>query len=133
MMKSHVQTFLKFGLIGLLTAGIYFSVMWVADSLLGFGYFLAVTAAYVAATSFQFNANRQFTFRASAEGQHKQIRRYLVLLAINYIVTVLIVSICVERLGLSAYIGVCVSVLVTVFVGYCLSHFWVFKNRKIRE
>ena len=104
-----------------------------ADSILGLGYFISVTAAYVTAILFQFNANRLFTFRASEKAQHIQLLRYLVLLAINYIITILIVSICVETLGLSAYVGVGVSVLITVFIGYCLSHFWVFKNRKIRE
>lgn len=128
MMQKHIQLFLKFGLIGLLTAAIYFTVMWATDSLLGVSYLFAVTAAYVTATFFQFNANRRFTFRASNEAQHKQLPRYLALLVINYFVTILIVGFCVENVGLSAYVGVCISVLVTVFIGYYLSHFWVFKK-----
>lgn len=122
-----MRSFFKFGFIGLLTAAVYFSVMLVVDSLLGLGYLFGVSAAYGTATFFQFNANRCFTFQASHEAQHKQLPRYLALVAINYFVTLLIVSFCVERIGLSAYIGVCISVLATVFIGYYLSHFWVFK------
>lgn len=126
-LKKHAPFIFKFWTVGLLTAIIYFSIMWLAQDVLGRGYLIAVSVAYVISTAFHFFANRHFTFGAAVEAKHRQIFKYLILLLINYSLTIAIVTVCVEKFGLSAYSGVIASVLVTVFVGYFLSHSWVFK------
>jgi putative flippase GtrA len=123
----HFLTFIKFGLVGFTTAAIYFLVMWALDEILAIQYIVAVSFAYFVSTVFQFLANRHFTFDA-AHGQHgRQIFRYVLMWFINYLITILVVRLFVETLHLSPYIGVCVSVLFTMCVGYILGRFWVFK------
>lgn len=125
--SSHLLSFVKFGMVGATTAAIYFLVMWLADSMLGLNYIASVSVAYFFSTVFHFLANRHFTFGAAKERQHQQILRYLVMWVLNYLITIAIVGFCVEKLRLSAYWGVCISVVFTVLIGYLLSHYWVFK------
>jgi putative flippase GtrA len=99
------------------------------DSVLGFNfkYIVVVSLAYVVSTIFHFLANRYFTFGAVKERHRDQLFRYMVMWSINYLITIAIVSICVEQFQFSPYIGVCVSVVFTMFIGYFLARYWVFK------
>lgn len=124
---AHIIQFAKFGVVGTVTAAIYFLGMWVADFIFGFNYIAAVSVAYFVSTTFHFLANRHFTFRAAKEPHGYQIIRYLVMWVLNYLITIVVVSVCVERFLLSPYIGVCISVVFTVFIGYVLARYWVFK------
>lgn len=114
-------------MVGAATAVIYFFVMWVADSILAFNYIAAVSVAYFISTIFHFLANRHFTFGAVKERHGHQLIRYLVMWILNYLITLAVVGVCVERFLLSPYIGVCVSVAFTMFTGYVLARYWVFK------
>lgn len=126
-LDAHILPFAKFGIVGAITAAIYFLVMWVADSIFGFNYIAAVSVAYFVSTVFHFLANRHFTFGAIKEQHGYQIIRYLVMWVLNYLITIVVVSVCVERFLLSPYIGVCISVVFTVFIGYVLARYWIFK------
>lgn len=128
--SSHVLAFAKFGLVGATTAGIYFFVLWGADSVLGFNYILAVSAAYVISTAFHFLANRHFTFAAIDDKRTSQLVRYSAMWVFNYLITIVVVSVCVERYLLSPYVGVCISVLFTMITGYILARYWVFKIKE---
>jgi putative flippase GtrA len=100
--------------------------MWLADAILGLPYIVAVSLAYFVSTVFHFLANRHFTF-AAAHGRHNsQISRYLLMCFINYLITILVVGLSVERFQFSPYIGVCVSVMFTMCIGYVLGRYWVF-------
>ena len=128
--NSHLLAFVKFGLVGVTTALIYFLIMWLSDAVLRFPYRGSVSLAYLVSTVFHFLASRHFTF-AAAPGRHRsQIARYLLMWFINYLITILVVGLCVERFYLSPYIGICVSVLFTMCVGYVLGRYWVFKVKE---
>ena len=129
----HLLVFLKFGLVGVTTAVIYFLVMWFSDEILGIQYTVAVSLAYVVSTLFHFLANRHFTFGADHGHRKSQIVRYLIMWIINYLITMLVVGLSVETIHLSPYIGVCVSVLFTMCVGYILGRYWVFKLKEETE
>ncbi|MEX3916234.1 GtrA family protein [Paraburkholderia sp. BR10872] len=129
LLSDHFFALAKFGIVGAITAAIYFLVMWIANSLIGLHYLISITAAYIASTTFHFFANRHFTFGAVDESHSNQLLRYLVMWGVNYVITIIIVSLCVKDFGLSPYIGVCISVFVTVMTGYLFSRFWVFRVR----
>lgn len=116
-------------MVGATTAAIYFLIMWVSYSILYLNYITAVSVAYIFSTAFHFLANRHFTFGAIDGRQGQQILRYLVMWVINYCLTLFIVGICVEKLLLSPYLGVCISVIFTVFTGYFFARYWIFKVR----
>lgn len=124
---SHFLAFAKFGIVGTVTAAIYFLAMWIADTQLRLNYIAAVSIAYFVSTAFHFLANRHFTFRAAKERHGNQMLRYIAMWVLNYLITIVIISVCVERFQLSPYLGVCISVVFTVFTGYFLARYWVFK------
>lgn len=128
-LSSHAGAFARFGTVGAVTAAIYFLVMWFANSILRTNYIAAVSVAYFVSTAFHYLANRHFTFRATEEPHGDQIIRYLAMWIFNYLITIVIVGVCVERFLLSPYIGVCVSVVFTVLTGYVLARYWIFKVR----
>jgi putative flippase GtrA len=127
---SYFFSVTKYGIIGATTAAIYFLVMWVADSILGFKYIAAVSIAYIISTTFHFFANKHFTFSALNERQVHQLIRYIVMCSCNYLITIIVVGVCVNRFFLSPYIGVSVSVVFTMLTGYVLSRYWVFKTKR---
>lgn len=129
-MRYFFLTLSKFSFVGLATAAIYFFIMWVTLDNLEFNYLISISLAYLIASGFHFLANRYFTFNAKYGRRDIQLFRYIVLWIINYIITMFVVNRSVEYFGLPIYVGVCASVLVTVFIGYFLSRYWVFKIKK---
>ena len=127
--KRSFLPFAKFGLVGSITAVIYFMLMWGSDLLFDLPYILAVSLAYFGSTLFHFLANRHFTFSAIDGYPSVQMFRYLIMWCIIYLITILVVGLCFELFHLSPYMGVCVSVLLTMCVGYFLSRYWVFESK----
>lgn len=106
-----------------------FPILGVNNDILDFNfkYIVVVSLAYVVSTIFHFLANRHFTFGAVKEGHGDQLFRYMVMWTINYLITIVIVSICVEQFQFSPYIGVFSSIAFTMFISYILARYWVFK------
>jgi putative flippase GtrA len=95
------------------------------------GYLSVVTLAFIFSTTFHFLANRSYTFNSHSRSIARQLFRYVVLIVINYLITILVVRYSVEILHFHPYLGVLMSTFLTVMVGYILSHFWVFNERGV--
>jgi putative flippase GtrA len=132
-LKSQLLAFARFGLVGATTAAIYFFVMWFGDAILGLRYIAFVTLAYSLSTVFHFLANRLFTFSAARARLKSQITRYIIMFLVNYLITILVVGLCVEKLHMSPYTVIIISVFLTMCVGYILGSYWVFKVGKEAE
>lgn len=113
--------------VGALTAVIYFSLFALCWDVLQINYKAAVTVAYLTSVVFQFLSNRNLTFKSNGHIAGQSIK-FIVLLCINYIITIAIVTGVVSQLKLSPYVGVLASVMVTVFIGFFLSKYWVYKK-----
>lgn len=122
-----------FPLVGALTAILYFSLF----SLLWYGfkihYGIAVSIAYLTSATFQFFANQRYTFQNREKRWHKifyQMVRYVIMVLINYVITLAVVYFVVEVLRFSPPVGVVVTVGITVFSSYLLSRYWVFSSKE---
>lgn len=104
--------------------GTVFAVLW---DLAHLGRTAAVSAAYAAAVLFHFFTNRRFTFRAHGGGLGSHAIRYLVMVAVNYGITLAVMELAVSGLSLSPYGGVVLATGATFLTGYLLSRFWVFR------
>ena len=127
---SFFKPFIKYGIVGASTALIYFALMWILDVFFGFTYFIVITLAYLIATIFHFFLNKYFTFNVSEGFFYRQITRYFIILILNYVITLFIVTICVKIFHLSPYLGVCFSLLITMFLGFILGRYWIFESKK---
>jgi len=107
---------------------IYIASIALAVKIFNSDYRIGVSVAYLIAITFHFCANRMFTFRATNDNLVDQSIRYVVILILNYLITLIVVSFCVGSLGFSPYIGAVFAIVLTVGVGYFASKFWVFSE-----
>lgn len=127
--SSEIWAFLLFAIVGLATAGVNFIALALLLEMLKLDYRVAVSVAYIAGVVFHFVANKSITFKQrNLIDIHNQIARYLVLVAINYLLTIAIVIFVVEVLVFAPYMGLLLSMGATIVTGYLLSRFWVFKR-----
>ncbi len=116
----------KFLTVGGLAAGINFLVFGLCFNGLHWHYQWSVSVSYVASVLFHFNANRIFTFKSHGSEFGKHVMRYLVMVLINYLLTLLVMHLVVSGLHWLPYIGVALSIAATVGGGYLMSNYWVF-------
>jgi len=120
------KPFLIFYLIfGAITAGIYFSVFTIFYEYFHLNYNIAISIAYMLAVTFHFIVNRRVTFKAHGHALNRQLLKYLVMLGINYGITLLVMYIIVY-FSLSPYLGMVFSIGVTIVSGYLIAKIWVF-------
>jgi putative flippase GtrA len=124
--KANGRSMLLFPIIGALTAVVYFSLFNLMWYLLNIDYRIAVSIAYVTAATFQFFANRNLTFRSCGHRVLFQMIKYVVMVLINYVITMIVVHFVVEVLKLPPPVGVVAAIATTVVSGYLLSRYWVF-------
>jgi len=127
--EFEYRKYLKFASVGAATAGIYFSILALLLEIIKTDYKLGVSVAYTVSVVFQFLANKYFTFESRSKNIAHQFSRFLVLLLLNYVLTMLIVRYVVENLGFNPYIGVAASVPVIFVTGFVLSRYWIYTDK----
>ncbi len=126
--KFLSQRFLTYLIVGGLTFLLYFGFITLTVGMFHLDYRVGVSIAYVFAVSFHFLANRMFTFQATHDRLISQSIRYVGVLAVNYLITMIVVTFFVGRLGLTPYLSAAFAIVITVGVGYFASKFWVFRK-----
>lgn len=126
--QEHYQTLISFFMVGALSAVVNITIFSLIYDLINLNYQIAVSIAYILAVVVHYLANRKFTFKNKDQDYLKQISKYLIMIAINYFITLEIVKCVVEVFHLSPYLGIIASIGGTVITGYILSRFWVFKT-----
>ncbi|MBB3457294.1 putative flippase GtrA [Rhizobium sp. BK313] len=121
---------IKYFLVGALTAALYFSVLFLTVTVLHLHHVVAVSISYFCAIAFHFSANKIFTFRSRSPKILMEALRYICLVVVNYIITLIVVYIVVDVSGQSTYLGVGVAVAVTVGLGYGVTKLWVFQHSR---
>jgi putative flippase GtrA len=117
-----------FLLVGAVTATLYFALLAFLLEVVRTEYRVAVSVSYIIVNIFQFFSNRILTFKAAREPKIDQMVRYLVALALNYLITLAVVTSGVEILRLTPYWSVLIALLITTPVGFILSRNWVFQR-----
>ena len=117
-----------FIIVGTLCAGVHLSSFQLLWKIAHVHYQVAVSIAYVLSVLVHFFANRQVVFKNHTTELAVQLPRYIFMLAINYLVTLLVVSVAVEILSLQPIVGIVLAIGCTVNVSYLLSRFWVFRS-----
>ena len=130
--KMQLLSLLKFGLVGGLTAAIFFLVMWIALNLFFVGNLYAVSAGYFISTLFHYLANKHITFVDKSGYGISEVLRYAVVWFVNYCLTLGIVGFCNEVFGTNPYIAVLLSLFLTTSMSFLLLRYWVFNSKKER-
>lgn len=124
---NNCKQFFLFLLVGSLSAIVNFFTFFCTFHLLNLDYRFSVSVAYILSVMTHFLGNRYFTFQSHHEPSFSQIKRYMVLLLVNYCLTLAIVTTSVAILHLSPYLGIVLAIAFTVGIGFIISKTYVFK------
>ena len=113
---------------GGLSALVYFSGFALLWQWLHIQYKISLSVAYLFSVITHFTTNQRLTFQSKKVDLRDQLPRYLVMVFINYLITLCIVHVVVALLHLSPYVGILGAISITVVSGYLMAKFWVFKK-----
>jgi putative flippase GtrA len=126
-MGSHGKFVARYSLVGIANTIIYSCLLWVFLKSDGFPYPVSIGFAFVIAMSFQYAANKYWTFGVNS-GSMSEIARYIVAALLNYAVSVVVVWGCLDVIKMSTLTASFLSALAAALVGYFLSFFWVYRR-----
>jgi putative flippase GtrA len=115
-----------------LTAAIYGILIYVSDSLFGWDYLYSVTLAYTLSMAFYFITNKKAVFKTknSRKKTLYELGKFIVLLVINYFISILIVAI-VHNYTKEVYSGSLLAGAVTITLTYFVFDKIIFKKDRI--
>jgi putative flippase GtrA len=123
----------RFGLVGIVTFGVNFLSFSVFFGLLRLDYRVAVSLAYVLTVCFHFLLNKTFTFGAMEQKLRHNAPRYVLMLALNYVITIVASWLTVEVVGASPYLGVVASTAGTALSSFFVMKYFVFREGTARQ
>lgn len=127
--RSHGRQVILFLLVGALTTALYLGIFAFVVNYLGANYAIGVSVAYPLAVGFHFLMNHYLTFQLRHEGLAAGLRRYVWLVAINYVLSLAVVDLCVRWLELPPTTGALAGIAVTFAISFILAKYWVFRDR----
>lgn len=122
-------SFFRYGIVGILSVLIDFSLLFICFTILKFEQNTAISIAFILSTVFNFYMHRNFTFRAKKCAFKIQLIKYMLLISMSYLITILSIHYLVS-IGFDLYISKLLSVCFVYIYGYIFSRFFVFKGIK---
>lgn len=128
--RDHKWQLIRFGIVGVATFAINFTLVWLFYGKARLDYRIAVTCAYIITVAAHFLLNRSFTYRQAEGPFGPDTLKYGVMFIANYLITLSITTATVELLGLTPYFGIVFSVFATAFSSFLLMKHFVFVRKK---
>lgn len=116
--------------VGLATMLLYYLFLFLALDVAKLHELVGVSLAYAAAVGFHYNMNKYFTFSAKALPHHVAFRRYVMVMASNFLILLICVKLLSETFSVSAYLASFYSLTITTGVGFLASRYWIYKPVK---
>ena len=127
--KHHRWQLIRFCIVGLTTFILNFFFVWLFYGRAKLDYRVAVSCAYCITVVVHFMLNRLFTYRQKDGAVFTETTKYLMMLFVNYFITLSVITVTVELLGLIPYYGVIFSAFSTGFSSFLLMKYFVFVRR----
>lgn len=124
---NTARSLMFFLLAGVLAAALYFFIIAFMLEEMSVHYSIAVGVAYFLAASFQFFFNRKVSFNPGLSRVAWQISKYVVMICVNYSLTMILIRLITEYLAMNVYWGVILGLLLTTPTGYLMSRYWVYR------
>lgn len=128
-LRDHRLQLTKFIIVGLVTFGINFFCFYVFYGLIHLHYKVAVSFAYVVTVISHFLLHRGFTFGAGEQRLTRNAGKYLLMLGLNYVLTLTVVWTVVEIVGASPYLGVIGATAATASSSFFVMKYFVFRTK----
>ena len=126
-LRQSILFFLNSGL----TGALYAAMLFLGDSILHVQYYFSVTIAYTVAMIYYFITNKKVIFKteSSSKSTSRELVGFLILLVINYIISVAIVGI-VRHFTKEIYSGSLLAGVITITLTYFVFDRIIFKKNR---
>jgi len=125
---EEIRAIASFLTVGSVTAAVYFLLFLFLLNIISLEYHIAITIAYVVSIIFYFFANRHFTFKNKQKAIKQQLAKFMVLVCLNYSITVVVIHNMVEIFKLTPVVGAVIAIATTTILSYTISKWWVFRQ-----
>ncbi len=125
--QSVVFKAARFGLVGLLSAGIFSTVTALMAGWGGFDPELSSATGYVVSIPLNFVGNRNFSF-LSHNKMFGDLLRYAILHLVNILLTTITMGTAVNALHLNYGVGIAAAVALIPVVNFIAMNWWVFRS-----
>ena len=122
----HAFRLFRYSLVGAANTLLYAALLFLFLDVARIGSTFSVTASYLIAMTFQFFANRSFTFR-NKNVLSQQFTRYLIVAGVSYLISLALVWLLLDFLLLPTIVVIAACGFTTAALGYVAGFFWVYK------
>jgi len=119
------SSFIKYGIVGIVSVIIDYSILFLMYSLLDFDKNISITVGFFGSSIFNFLMHKKFTF-LSKNDIKLEVVKYLIMVSISYLLTIIIINILLKFTNL--YISKLISLIFIYLYGYLMSKFFVYKG-----
>ena len=119
------SSFIKYGIVGIVSVIIDYSILFLMYSLLDFDKNISITVGFFGSSIFNFLMHKKFTFLSKNDIKLEFIK-YLIMVFISYLLTIVIINILLKFTNL--YISKLISLIFIYLYGYLMSKFFVYKG-----
>lgn len=125
-----LKQFIKFCIIGGISAVINFFILYTFTEFLQIWYLFSAIIGYIIAATFNFLSNKAWTFRHPAKGKEalRQLVKFLVVSVSGLITNTLIIYSVTEFIGFDYRLSWVFATGVITFWNFTLSRIWTFKH-----
>jgi len=125
--KINNNQFLKYGIVGVLSVIIDYTLLYLSYSIAGITSSFSVSIGFLGSTVFNFLMHRFYTFSETKDSSHlKALVKYLLLVLGSYFITLISIQYLMS-LGLNIYISKLITLVVVYIYGFFIGKYFVFK------
>lgn len=128
--RRNLGQFSVFLAVGLTTAGLYFSALFIFTEVFKLPPLLAFSISFAMATIWQFLVNFFVTFRKKNDlmGMSRSALRFFILLAVSYGFQMAIISFALRVWSLDVYGASVIAICLNTGMSYIVSKYWVYSK-----
>jgi len=128
-MLNH--SFIKYGFVGIFSALIDYSLLFILHSFLNVSVDFSVTIAFFGSSFFNFLMHKKYTFNSNGKVHH-ELLRYIVLIGLSYFITIYLINYIISY-GVNLYLAKLITLFIVYIYGYLFSKIFVYKNSMIKS
>jgi putative flippase GtrA len=127
--QERILQFMRFCTVGGSVAVIDLTLVWITSHILPA--LVAVSVGYIVGVTCHFLLNKFWVFRCNSQQYRRQVALYLVQVALNWLMTMLIVSLVLSRTGASVVVARMISIPPMTLFTFCFLRFVVFRKTNL--
>lgn len=125
---AHKRKFIRYFFVGISGLVMDVGLLYLTKEYFGIRPVVALFGTQIPVIAYVFLMNRHWSFKSTGISAHRQIVKFLIVLAINYVVSIVFMFLGHDVLGIHYQIVRIGTVALSVSWNFLLYNFWVYKN-----